>query len=49
MLPGDLPDGEYRLSIGLWVAGEGWRLPLMDEAGQQISDSYLISQPLIVN
>jgi hypothetical protein len=48
-LPADLPEGEYRLSIGLWVAGEGWRLPLIDERGEQISDSYQFAQPLVVD
>jgi hypothetical protein len=48
-LPQELPVGEYWLSIGLWVAEEGWRLPLLDEEGEQISDSYVFTRPLVVN
>ncbi|MCL4263785.1 MAG: hypothetical protein KJ069_11240 [Anaerolineae bacterium] len=28
-LPPDLPPGEYRVTTGLWVQSEGWRLPLL--------------------
>lgn len=38
-VPADLPSGQYRLSAGLWVQNEGWRLPLFDEAGEQIGDA----------
>jgi hypothetical protein len=38
-LPADLPPGEYMVSAGLWVQGEGWRLPLFDEGGNQIGDN----------
>jgi hypothetical protein len=48
-LPPELPGGEYRLSIGLWVAAEGWRLPLLDDEGEQISDNYVFTRPLVVN
>ncbi len=37
-LPPDLPPGEYTVTAGLWVQTEGWRLPLLDENGQQIDD-----------
>lgn len=36
-LPADLPPGEYRLTVGLWVQAEGWRLPLLVD-GQQVGD-----------
>jgi len=39
-LPDDLPPGQYTLSTGLWVKFEGWRLPLVDESGQQLDDHY---------
>ncbi len=39
-LPPDLPPGEYTVQAGLWVQAEGWRLPLLDAAGQQIGDTY---------
>ena len=34
----DLPPGEYEIAAGLWVQNDGWRLPLLDEQGQQIGD-----------
>ncbi len=37
-LPPDLPPGEYALTAGLWVQAEGWRLPVLDENGNQIDD-----------
>ena len=41
-IPKDAPPGQYTVSVGLWVQTEGWRLPIFNEAGQQIGDS----QPL---
>jgi hypothetical protein len=41
-LPADLAPGTYRLSVGLWVAAEGWRLPLLDDDRTQIGDNYVI-------
>ena len=38
----DLPPGDYAIRIGLWVQTEGWRLPLLDPAGQQIDDSAIL-------
>ena len=46
-LPTDLPPGEYWLSAGLWVAKEGWRLPVWDENGQQLTD-HTVLQPIII-
>ncbi|MGD2050545.1 MAG: hypothetical protein PVH03_13675, partial [Chloroflexota bacterium] len=48
LLPADLPPGEYQLSLGLWVVEDGWRLPLLNDAGEQIGDNYALSPPLIV-
>ena len=48
LLPEDLPPGEYRWSIGLWVANEGWRLPLLGEDGVQEADSFIIPESILV-
>ena len=46
-LPADLPPGEYTIKTGLWVQAEGWRLPVLDAAGQQIGDgAALFSLPV---
>lgn len=37
-IPGDLPDGEYRLSIGLYDPDSGARLPAFSAAGDEWSD-----------
>jgi len=37
-LPDDLPAGEYTVVTGLWVMGEGWRLPVFDENGDTTGD-----------
>jgi hypothetical protein len=42
LLPEDLAAGVYTLATGVWVQDEGWRLPLLDEQGQQIGDSFLL-------
>jgi hypothetical protein len=42
VIPEDLAAGEYRLSVGLWVANEGWRLPVLGAEGQQVGDHYLL-------
>jgi len=41
-LPPDLPAGEYTVKAGFWVQDEGWRLPLLDESGQQIDDGQIL-------
>ena len=43
-IPQDLPPGTYRLSTGMWVQEEGWRLPLFDEDGRQIGDHFVFAQ-----
>jgi hypothetical protein len=47
-LPADLPAGRYRLSVGLWVAGDGWRVPVLDDRGYQLADHLVIAQPVEV-
>ena len=47
-LPSELPPGTYRLSVGLWAAEDGWRLPLVDAGGDQIDDNYQLSPPIVI-
>jgi hypothetical protein len=46
-VPADLAPGIYRLSVGLWVAKEGWRLPLLDDSRNQIGDNYVVKDWMI--
>ncbi|MDX1615214.1 MAG: hypothetical protein R3300_12950 [Candidatus Promineifilaceae bacterium] len=48
ILPPDLPQGRYTLSVGLWVAGEGWRLPVLGEQGVQLGDAYRLGPTLVL-
>jgi 4-amino-4-deoxy-L-arabinose transferase-like glycosyltransferase len=41
-IPDDLSPGEYRLVVGLYHAGIGDRVPLLDEAGTAVGDSLLL-------
>jgi hypothetical protein len=43
-LPDDLAPGTYRLSTGMWVQSEGWRLPLLDEDEQQVGDNFVFAR-----
>lgn len=43
----DAPPGEHVIEIGLYVAENGQRLPILDEAGQAIGDRILLSQVLV--
>jgi hypothetical protein len=43
-IPAEIGPGTYRLSVGLWVAGEGWRLPLLDDDRSQIGDNYVVRE-----
>ncbi len=43
-IPADIAPGTYRLSVGLWVAAEGWRLPLLDDDRSQIGDNYVVDE-----
>jgi hypothetical protein len=47
-LPADIPPGRYRLSVGLWVAGDGWRVPVLDDRGYQLADHHVIEPPVEV-
>ncbi len=47
-LPQGLGSGAYSVSIGLWVANEGWRLPVRDLAGNDINDVYILPERLVV-
>ncbi len=43
-LPAELPPGRYRLTAGLWVQAEGWRLPVLDASGRQLGDRALLAE-----
>ena len=49
VLPDGLAAGEYIVKTGLWVQDEGWRLPLLDEMGQQIDDGQVLYKLVITN
>jgi hypothetical protein len=39
-LPPNLPPGNYEITAGLWVQSDGWRLPLLDDRGDQVGDRF---------
>jgi hypothetical protein len=41
-LPPELPAGSYRLTTGLYVLSEGWRLPRHELVGQPVADHFLL-------
>lgn len=41
-IPADLPPGDYEVAVGLWVQNDGWRLPLLDEHGEQLGDRFTL-------
>lgn len=41
-IPEDLPPGEYRLAVGLWLMAEGVRLPVYDSQGADLGDSAFL-------
>jgi hypothetical protein len=47
-LPQGLTPGTYYLMAGLWLAGQGERLPVVDSTGRTIGDSVLLSRSLVV-
>jgi hypothetical protein len=47
-LPTGMAAGDYLISVGLWVASDGWRLPVSDETGEQIGDNYRLPEILAV-
>jgi len=48
-IPESVAPGDYFLSVGLWVAADGWRLPLLDGSGAQIDDNYRLYELLNVH
>ena len=38
----DAAAGELTLRSGIWVQSEGWRLPVLDEAGQMVDDTAVL-------
>ncbi len=42
VLPLDLSPGQYEVTSGVWVQSDGWRLPLLDEQGVQVGDSFTL-------
>jgi hypothetical protein len=47
-IPEDLDPGRYRLSLGLWVASEGWRLPVLGPDGEMLDDHYVLPTEIVV-
>ncbi|MFN2137280.1 MAG: 6-pyruvoyl-tetrahydropterin synthase-related protein [Candidatus Promineifilaceae bacterium] len=47
VIPSDLAPGRYELATGLWVQSDGWRLPLVDDTGQQIGDRVPIIELVV--
>jgi hypothetical protein len=43
-IPETLPAGRYVLSTGMWVQDEGWRLPVLNAAGEQTGDSIRLTE-----
>lgn len=41
-LPEDLAPGRYEVAAGVWVQGDGWRLPLLDSTGRQGGDRFTL-------
>ena len=42
-LAADLPPGDYRLQVGLYLLGTLQRLPVLDEAGNAVDDKVVVS------
>jgi hypothetical protein len=47
-LPADLPAGDYRLIVGMYLADGGQRLSVADESGQSLGDHITLNTPLRV-
>jgi hypothetical protein len=45
-IPENLAPGDYSLSAGLWVAADGWRLPLLGGSGEQVDDKFRLHKAL---
>lgn len=41
-IPDGVPAGEYRLTTGLWLQTEGYRIAIVDDNGNQISDNHAL-------
>ena len=41
-LPADIPSGEYRIEVGMYLADTGERLPVTDEQGTTSGDRILL-------
>jgi hypothetical protein len=48
-LSADLPPGNYRLQVGLYLLASMRRLPLLDAQGQPIDDKVIISGLTVEN
>jgi hypothetical protein len=48
VLPRDLPAGDYRLIVGMYLPESGERLPVYDEAGGLEGDNITLSTSLHV-
>lgn len=47
-IPENLDPGRYKLSLGLWVASEGWRLPVLGPDGEALGDHYILPIDIVV-
>lgn len=45
-LPQDLPSGDYRLIVGMYLPDSGERLPVLDQSGQVVGDHISLNIPL---
>jgi hypothetical protein len=46
-VPASLPAGTYELTAGLWLAAEGRRLPVLDDAGTLLGDAALLGTVVV--
>jgi hypothetical protein len=47
-LPNDLPTGDYRLIVGMYLPGSGERLPAYDQNDRSFGDHIILDTPLYV-
>jgi hypothetical protein len=47
-LPNDLPTGDYRLIVGMYLPNSGERLPAYDQTDQSVGDHIILDTPLYV-
>ncbi len=48
VLPNDLPAGDYRLIVGMYLPDSGERLAAYDQTGQLVGDHIILNTPLNV-